>query len=191
MKLDRTTGAGIGALLVLATPVFLLAHAVVFPKASAPGAYERYVLRVPNEKNVATTRVELRIPAGVRVISFADVPGWKLEPKTDSANAIVGAVWTGTLAPKRFVEFPFMAVNPKTPTTIHWPALQTYADGQLVEWTGADSSKSPASATEIVAAAAPSVGEPSRAPSWPGWSALVIAIVALALALRRPSPSPR
>jgi uncharacterized protein YcnI len=178
-------------LALLVAPIALLAHAVVFPKASTPGAYERYVLRVPNEKNVATVRVELRVPAGVRVISFADIPGLRLEPKLDSANAIVGAVWTGTLAPKRFVEFPFMAVNPKTAGTIHWPAIQTYADGERVEWTGPDSSKSPASATQIAAApvapTAPGTTTGGGAPSWPAWSALVIAIVALGLAIRRPS----
>jgi len=193
MKSIGVRGVSVGALALLAAPIALLAHAVVFPKASTPGAYERYVLRVPNEKNVATVRVELRVPEGVRVISFADVPGWRLEPRLDSANAIAGAVWTGTLAPKRFVEFPFMAVNPKAPGVIHWPAIQTYADGMTVEWTGPDSSKSPASATQI--AAAPVAVDPAasgtRQASWPAWSALVIAIVALALALRRPAASPR
>jgi uncharacterized protein YcnI len=184
-------GVSVGVLSLVAAPIALLAHAVVFPKASIPGAYERYVLRVPNEKAVATTRVELRVPAGVRVISFADTPGWRLETKLDSANAIAGAVWTGRLAPKRFVEFPFMAVNPKTAVTIHWPAVQTYADGTVVEWTGPDSSKSPASSTQIIdlpqmMRAAP-VSAVSGAPSWPAWLALVIAVIALGLAIRRPS----
>src|SRR5687768_18183883 len=70
-------------------PTLSWAHAVVFPRQSAPGAYEKYVLRVPNEKAVATTRVEIRFPAGLRVTSFADVPGWQLEIVTDSAKAII------------------------------------------------------------------------------------------------------
>ena len=72
-------------------------------------AYEKYVLRVPNEKAIATTKVELHFPAGLRVTSFADVPGWQLEVVTDSAKAITAAIWTGTLPPQRFIEFPFVA----------------------------------------------------------------------------------
>jgi uncharacterized protein YcnI len=98
---------------LLALPVLAFGHAVVFPRTSAPGAYERYVLRVPNEKTSPTTRVEMRFPADVRVTSFEDVPGWQLEVLTDSAKHVIGAVWTGMLAPQRFAEFPFMAANPK------------------------------------------------------------------------------
>ena len=130
------------------------AHAVVYPKASAPGAYEKYVLRVPNEKGVATTRIEIRFPADVRVVSFADVAGWRLEVQSDAAGRVTGAVWTGTLAPQRFVELPFVAVNPKSAVTIVWPAIQTYADGDRVEWTGPENDKHPASATVIGDAAA-------------------------------------
>jgi uncharacterized protein YcnI len=144
-RAQRTIAATIA--FVLAVPALGLAHAVVFPKMSTPGAYERYLLRVPNERNVATTRVEIRFPLDVKVISFADVQGWQIEIQRDSASRIVGAVWTGSLAPERFVEFPFVAVNPKTPAQIQWPAFQTYADGQRVEWTGAEDSKSPASVT--------------------------------------------
>ena len=35
---------------ILAAPAIAAAHAVVYPKSSTPGAYEKYVLRVPNEK---------------------------------------------------------------------------------------------------------------------------------------------
>ena len=183
-QLTRAIAATIA--LVLALPALGLAHAVVFPRNSTPGAYERYVLRVPNERNVPTTRVEMRFPDDVKVVSFADVEGWKLEIQRDSASRIVGAVWTGSLAPERFVEFPFVAVNPKTPAQVQWPAFQTYGDGQRVEWTGPEDSKSPASVTSI--AAAVSTAAP-RAPSNPPFllacAALGIAVVSLGLAMRR------
>jgi hypothetical protein len=156
-------------------------HAVVYPKTSAPGAYERYSLRVPNEKDVATTRIEIRFPAEVRVSTFADVPGWRLEVITDSAKRIVGAVWTGTLPAHRFVELPFVAVNPKADATIAWPVFQTYEGGERVEWTGPAGSKAPASSTSI---AAPSAGAGSRITTWVAWAALVIALASLGLALR-------
>lgn len=65
-------------LLLAALPVAADAHAVVFPRTSAPGAYERYVLRVPSERDIPTTRIEIRFPTGARVVSFEDVPGWTL-----------------------------------------------------------------------------------------------------------------
>ena len=186
----RIAAAAAAALVGAAVAVpTLWAHAVVFPKTSTIGAYERYVLRVPNEKAVATTRVELRFPAGVRVTSFADVPGWQLEVVTDSAKAITAAIWTGTLPPQRFIEFPFVAVNPKTDARLEWPAYQTYADGQRVEWTGPEGSKSPASAT-MVAAAAAAPGAPAQESGgvtrWLPWAALVISLVSLGLAMRKP-----
>jgi len=98
-RAQRTIAATIA--FVLAVPALGLAHAVVFPKMSTPGAYERYLLRVPNERNVATTRVEIRFSLDVKVISFADVQGWQIEIQRDSASRIVGAVWTGSLAPER------------------------------------------------------------------------------------------
>jgi uncharacterized protein YcnI len=173
----------IGTALAVLTPTVVLAHAVVLPKKSAPGAYEKYVLRVPNEKDVATTRVEIHFPAGMRVVSFADVPGWQLEIITDSAKAIIGAIWTGTLAAKHFVEFPFEAANPKTATQVAWPAYQTYASGERVEWTGPEHSKTPASVTSIepLAEAGWTTGV-----TWLAGAALLVAMISLGLTMRRP-----
>jgi hypothetical protein len=128
----------------------------------------------------------------VRVTSFADVPGWQLEVVTDSAKAITAAIWTGNLPAQRFIEFPFVAVNPKTDAKLEWPAYQTYADGQRVEWTGPEGSKSPASATMIAAAAvAPAAaGAPAQdnggVTRWLPWVALVISLLSLGLAMRKP-----
>ena len=181
--LMRTRAALLAAVLAVFAPAAAFAHAVVFPKTSAPGAYERYVLRVPNEKAVATLRVELRFPDGMRVTSFADVPGWQLQVVTDSARRITGAVWTGTLPPQRFVEFPFVAANPKSETRVAWPAFQTYADGMRVEWTGAEGTKTPASVTVIGTTAG------GGASGWVSWAALGVALVGLGVALRRGTPA--
>ena len=174
-------------LLVLTVPTVLFGHAVLFPKKSATGAYEKYVLRVPNEKDVATTRVEIRFPADVRVTAFADVAGWQLEVLTDSSRKIIGAVWTGTLPPKRFVEFPFVGANPKTAGSLTWPTFQTYASGERVEWTGAAGSKSPASVTTIAAPDSSVAGAPGSPTKWVPWLALGLSLIALGLSLRRQS----
>jgi uncharacterized protein YcnI len=174
--------------LTLAVTSLALAHAVVYPKTSKAGGYEKYVLRVPNEKATPTLRVEIRFPASLRVTSFGDVPGWQIEVLTDSAKRIVGAVWTGSLPPQRFVEFPFVGANPKTPTSLVWPVYQTYADGPRVEWTGAEGSKSPASVTSIVEAGTDAPGS-GGGPRWVPWAALVLALISLGHALRKPDGS--
>ena len=166
----------------LAIPATASAHAVVFPKKSTPGAYEKYVLRVPNEKDVPTTRVEIRFPAGLRVVSFGDVAGWQLQEVRDSANAIVAAVWTGSLPAERFVEFPFVAVNPKENATLAWPAYQTYANGERVEWVGPPDGEKPASATDI---AGSNDAGGNRLTLYLSAVAVLLSLLSLGFALRR------
>ena len=173
------------AALLTAVPALAFGHATVYPKASTVGAHEKYLLRVPNEKATATTRIEIRFPADLRVTSFGDVAGWELEVLTDSAKRIIGAVWTGSLPPQRFVELPFVAANPRAATQLVWPTYQTYADGERVEWTGAAGSKAPASVTTISAASV--TGAPvssGRLAAIVPWVALAMSLVALGLALR-------
>jgi uncharacterized protein YcnI len=171
-------------LALFVVPSIAFAHAVVFPKTSTPGAYEKYVLRVPNERDVPTLRVELHFPTGLRVVSFADVPGWKLQVLTDSAQRITGAVWTGVLPKERFAEFPFVAVNPKDSTSLAWPTYQTYANGERVEWTSPDTAaKTPVSTTRIADAAVVPI-KVSRTSLYISIVALAFALTALGVALR-------
>lgn len=173
------------ALIAVAIPAVALAHAVVYPKTSKPGAYEKYVLRVPNERDVPTIRVELRFPAGLRVVSFGDVAGWKLQVLTDTAQRIIGAVWTGVLPKERFVEFPFVAVNPKDSTSLSWPTYQTYEGGERVEWTSPDTAaKTPVSST-VIADPAPPVIKVSRNSLYISLAALFFALTALTVAVMR------
>lgn len=174
----------LAAAALLLAPAAAFAHAVVYPKRAEPGAYERYVLRVPNERRVPTGRVEIRFPAGLRVVSFGDVPGWSLEVKKDASGAIVGAVWWGSLPPERFVEFPFVAVDPGAGARLVWPVAQTYQGGERIDWNGPEGSKTPASVTEIAKA-----GGGAGAGTYLGAAALVVSLLALGLALRRPPPS--
>ena len=171
-------------IVMIVAPAIAHAHATVWPKRSAPGAYERYFLRVPNEKDNPTTQVEIHFPQGMRVVSFEDVPGWELRVLTDSAKAIVGAVWTGTLPPHRFVEFPFEAANPKSRARVAWPTIQTYASGERVEWTGPEHAKEPASITVIAPAGLSGA-------TWLAGLALLLSLVSLGLILRGPSRSQR
>lgn len=172
--------------LSVAVPSAALAHAVVYPKVSQPGAYEKYVLRVPNERDVPTIRVEIHFPSGLRVVSFSQVAGWELTVLRDSAQSIIGAVWTGVLPKERFIEFPFVAVNPKDNSSLTWPTYQTYQGGERVDWTGPDSSKSPASSTIISAAtvAVSVTSAPSHTDLYLSILALLLSLIALGVALR-------
>ena len=168
---------------ILVAPSIVFAHAVVYPKTSAPGAYEKYVLRVPNERDVPTIKVEIRFPAGLRVVSFTEVPGWKLQVLADSIQRVTGAVWTGVLPKERFVEFPFIAVNPKDSSSITWPTYQTYEGGERIEWVGPDTSFTPVSSTMIFDST-PVPVEVSRTSLYVSIIALLFALTALAVALR-------
>jgi uncharacterized protein YcnI len=183
-RIPLTTLAAV--LLLGALPSAVHAHAVVFPKRAEPGAYERYLLRVPNERGVPTQRIEITFPAGLRVVSFGEVPGWTLEVRKDARGAVTGAVWTGTLAAERFVELPFVAVNPEAGTRLVWPVAQLYASGERVQWNGPEGSKTPASST-LIAGEEESAG---RLTTWLAGAALLLSLIALGLALRKPEPRP-
>jgi len=177
--------------LLLAVTSVLSAHAVVFPPEAPTGAYQKYVLRVPNERAFPTTGVTITFPSGVRVISFDDVPGWALEPTPAGEGAYAAATWTGTLGVGRFVEFGFIGVNPGEPTTLKWDVVQTYGDGTEVAWTGPADSATPASVTQVLGAPVPEAAEVappagSSLGTMLGGVALVVALLSLGLALRAP-----
>lgn len=132
------------------------AHVTVVPKTSATGAWETYTLKVPVEKEVATTKVTIKTPAGVEIMSYQPVPGWKYSSDKDAAGKVktftFEATGEGILA-GQFQQFVFVAKNPDKATKAAWDAFQYYKDGSVVEWTGDEGSDSPHSITDIVTAA--------------------------------------
>ncbi|PYP80994.1 MAG: hypothetical protein DMD35_02870 [Gemmatimonadetes bacterium] len=167
-------------------PAVANAHVTVWPRSAARGAFERYVVRVPNERTTPTTRVEIHFPAEVRISSFLEVAGWQLQVLTDSAGKVTGAVWTGSLPPKRFIEFPFIGVNPKEGERVVFPATQTYEGGEVVQWTGPEGSKTPASVTTLTERpAAGAGGGASSMAFYFALAALGLALASLGIALRR------
>jgi uncharacterized protein YcnI len=184
---SRGTAAGIAALslAVLLFSSVVWARTVVFPKTSLPGAYEKYSLRVMNERDVPTLQVEIRFPEGLRVVSFGDVPGWKLQILADSTQRITGAIWRGVLERQHFIEFPFLAVNPKDSVSLTWPTYQTYEGGERVEWTSPDtSSKTPVATTLVSEAPPPTPVKVSRTSLYISLIAMLFALTAMGIALR-------
>ena len=122
----------------------LFAHITIWPKESAPGARERYTMRVPNEKQVNTVRIEGEFPAELNVYDFEFKPGWKIDFKKDDKGKITGATWTGKIVPYEFVEFGMLGLNPKEGSTLNWKFVQYYEDGMKEEFTGPVGSRLPA-----------------------------------------------
>jgi YD repeat-containing protein len=106
-------------------------------------------VRAPNEKKVATVRIEGAFPAEVRVTALEQVPGWTIQVRRDGAGAIVGATWTGDLPPEQFAEFGLLAANPRTGAVLTWTFTQVYADGSRVEWSGPPGSATPAPQVQL------------------------------------------
>ena len=122
-------GTLIGVAFALTSASLTLAHIRIAPAESAPGAREKYTMRVPNEKQVATIRVEGDFPAGLNIYDFEFKPGWKIDFKKDDKGKIIGATWTGRIVPYEFVEFGMLGINPKEGDSLIWKFVQYYEDG--------------------------------------------------------------
>ena len=120
--------------LALLVPTTALAHVTVRPAQSKSGGQERYTVRVPTEKPVATTAVQLDVPDGVTVVSVAEVDGAKHEEKKAGAR-ITTIVWTADIQPQESKIFTFTVKNPAAGDKITWKIQQKYADGTVSNWT--------------------------------------------------------
>jgi uncharacterized protein YcnI len=137
------------AMVAAALATAVSAHVTVWPQQSAPGAREKYELRVPNERRSATITIEFRFPQGLRVTAVEQKPGWQAEAIRDSSGALSGVRWIGNLPPEQFTEFGLLAVNPKASGDLVFTAIQAFADGTKIEWSGAASSKTPAARVKL------------------------------------------
>jgi uncharacterized protein YcnI len=133
------------------------AHVTVIPKTSTTGAWETYTVKVPVEKEVATTKFTLKAPDGIEVMSYQPVPGWNYTSEKDSNGKVTSITFEATgegILPGQFQQFTFVGKNPENATKAAWDAFQYYKDGSVVEWTGDEGSKSPHSITDIVSGTA-------------------------------------
>ncbi|TML57259.1 MAG: DUF1775 domain-containing protein [Actinobacteria bacterium] len=161
-----------GAALALAGSVF--AHAVVSPPVVVSKKGQFFTLAVPTEKaNAATTKVELTLPSGFSIDSFAPAPGWKRDAQTTGtgANTVIQKVtWSGGNVPtEEDAVFQFLA-STDAAKTYAFTVRQTYSDGSVVDWSGPESADTPAPTIE----AKSSLG---------GGGSKTLGIVALALAV--------
>jgi uncharacterized protein YcnI len=150
-----------GAALLISSLLFASiasAHVSVMPKETTQGSYEMFTVRVPTEKDVPTVKVEVKFAVDAVAISrFEPKPGWNYELAKDASGKITGVTWTATgdgLSKTEFGDFNMQGKVADAATQITWKAYQTYKDGSVVEWVGADGSDKPASVTTVTAKAA-------------------------------------
>lgn len=130
-------------MLVLALPA--AAHVTVSTDNPEPGGFAVYTVRVPNESDSASTvRVEVQIPEGLEASRYQPLSGWTMSLE-DGVYVAEG----GAIAPGEFQEFRFQARNPEEAQALAFPAIQTYDDGETVQWTGEEGSETPASVVAI------------------------------------------
>jgi uncharacterized protein YcnI len=131
------------------------AHARISPAVSLSSELQLYSLAVPTEKEgETTTQIVLTVPKGFSIDSFVPSPGWKrVERSTGSGESAViqKVTWTGGRVPTEEDSlFQFLA-QPSRPGSYTFQVQQTYSDGSIVDWSGPESSDSPAPAIEAKA----------------------------------------
>jgi len=130
------------------------AHVTVTPKSSTTEAWETYTVKVPVEKDVPTTKVTIKAPAGLEIKSYQPVPGWNYSDEKDANGIVKSFTFEATgegILPGQFQQFTFVGKNPENATKAAWDAFQYYKDGSVVEWTGDEGAETPHSITDIVA----------------------------------------
>jgi uncharacterized protein YcnI len=128
------------------------AHAEISPAVAKSKTTQLFTLAVPTEKEgLKTTQVELTPPSGFGIDSFVPAPGWKREVQQTGSgeNTTVQRVtWTGGKVPTaEDAVFQFLA-SPDSSTDYSFSVRQTYSDGSVVDWSGPESSDTPAPAIE-------------------------------------------
>jgi uncharacterized protein YcnI len=168
-----------GGGLVLAGSAF--AHAHVSPPVVVSKEGQVFTLAVPTEEETAsTTKIELTPPSGFSIDSFAPVPGWQREVQSTGSGeetTIQKVTWSGGKVPHEEASmFQFLG-STDAAKTYAFKVRQTYSDGTVVDWSGPESSDTPAPTIE----AKSSLG--GGGSNTLGIVAIVLAVLALVVAV--------
>jgi uncharacterized protein YcnI len=161
--------AGAAALtLVLASVAS--AHAIMSPPVAKSKVSQQFTLSVPTEEEGATTtEIELTVPDGFSIDSFEPSPGWQREEAATGSGeerVIQQVTWSGGKVPTdEDAVFRFNG-SLDSAKTYEVDVQQTYSNGKVVDWSGSESSDTPAPRVEGVS-------------SFGGGSSSTLAIVAL------------
>ncbi len=128
------------------------AHVHVSPSVVPAEDSQVFTLAVPTEKEDATTtKVELTPPDGFSIDSFVPSPGWKRDVQQTGSGedaVITKVIWDGGDLPTgEATGFQFLG-RADASTTYTFGVRQTYSDGSVVDWSGPESSDTPAPTIE-------------------------------------------
>lgn len=131
-----------------------LAHAIISPPVAETKVLQQFTLSVPTEKEGATTtKIVLTVPGGFAVDSYEPEPGWTRSVKATGTgdSAVVNTItWSGGKVPTE--EDSVFRLNASVPSakTLVFQVKQYYSDGTVVDWSGAESSDTPAPTVRAV-----------------------------------------
>ena len=150
--MKRSLAVPLVAFAALAFAGSAFAHAHVSPSIVPVNESQVFTVAVPTEKEDATTtKVELTPPEGFSIDSFIPTAGWKRNvDQTGSGEdaAITKVTWDGGSVPTgEATGFQFLG-RADSSTTYTFGIRQTYSDGSVVNWNGAESSETPAATIE-------------------------------------------
>jgi len=132
------------------------AHAEATPRKVPADSVATIVLRVEGEESVPAIKIAVQLPSGLSEIRFRPARGWK--------RIVNGRVVTwsgGEIGHEEFGTFAFTARMPPEPgKQLVFPTVQTYANGKIVRWIGAETSDSPAPRVRLTAAKEPAPPPP-------------------------------
>jgi uncharacterized protein YcnI len=181
----RTAAVALAVTAALTVAANAFAHAEISPAVVRAKTAQVFTLAVPTEKEDAfTTKVELTPPSGYSIDSFAPSPGWKRTVKQTGSGeetVIQDVTWSGGHVPtEEDALFQFLATADAS-KTYTFTVRQTYSDGSVVDWTGPESSDTPAPTIEAVSSLGGGGGTSTLAivALAVGIAALVIGIIAL------------
>jgi len=128
------------------------AHAELSPAVALTKHGQLFTLAVPTEKEATTTKVELTPPDGFTIDSFVPSPGWTRNVQSTGSGEetkIERVTWSGGRIPTgEDAVFQFLA-SADLAKTYSFKVRQTYSDGSVVDWSGPESSDTPAPTVEF------------------------------------------
>jgi uncharacterized protein YcnI len=136
------------------------AHAEITPEKVPASGVSTFVVNVEGELDSPTIRVAVQVPAGLAQVKTPVVPGWQV---TRAGRVIT---WSGgSFGHEEYGKFKITARFPNTPgSRLKFPTVQTYGNGAVVRWIGAESSDTPAPTILLTAAAQPPPPPPPPPP---------------------------
>jgi uncharacterized protein YcnI len=164
----------------LAAPALAGAHVTVQPTELKPGGFARLDVRVPNERDKAsTTKVQVQFPSGFYFLNYEPKSGWDVkiekeklakpvkvfgENQTEQISGVTMTAAKGQkgIEPGQFEDFGLSGgpVPGKAGQSLSFKAIQTYSNGEVVRWIDPNpDAETPAAQVKMASA------QPAAAPS--------------------------